>query len=214
MTVDLSWTIQPKSDQINADDLINGPLMITVTGVAKCAEPEQPIAISFQGEKRVYKPGKSMRRVLVKAWGSDGAAYVGRSMTLYRDDKVRFGGFETGGIRISHMSHIPGPFMMALTESKAKRKPFTVQPLSVSRETPTDEELIARLVGALKDATTAERVQELMDSDAAKGLVERHPDNSDLMAAWTEALARTVVPPATETPVENFEWPAPDQEKE
>ena len=92
-------------------------------------------------------------------------------------------------------------------------------PKYVSRETPkpaapSDEELIARLVGALKAAATAERVQELMDSDAAKGLVERHPDNSDLMASWTEALARAVVPPVTETPVENFEWPAPDQEKE
>jgi hypothetical protein len=55
-------------------------------------------------------------------------------MTLYRDPTVKFGGFETGGIRISHLSHIDKPTTMALTATRASRKPFTVQPLKMEAE--------------------------------------------------------------------------------
>src|ERR1700678_183677 len=100
---DLSTTIAPKTDQLNADDFIGrGPMTIVVSAVKLCAEPDQPIAISFNGDGgKPYKPGKSMRRVLVNTWGPDGNSYVGRSMTLFRDEKVLFGGLAVGGIRIS-----------------------------------------------------------------------------------------------------------------
>jgi hypothetical protein len=127
---DLRTTILPKSDQINADNLIGGPITIKVTKVSLCPEAEQPIAINFEGDNgKPFKPGKSMRRVLVNVWGPDGNAYTGRSMTLYRDDKVQFGGLAVGGIRISHMSNIKAPVTMALTATRANRKPFTVKPL-------------------------------------------------------------------------------------
>ncbi len=132
---DLSQTIAPKSDQLNADDLIGGPRTIKVTGVLKMREPDQPVAINFEGDGgKPYKPGKSMRRVLVRVWGSEGADYVGRRMTLYRDDTVQFGGVAVGGIRISHMSHIERSVTMALTVTRASRRPFTVQPLPAERD--------------------------------------------------------------------------------
>ena len=53
-------------------------------------------------------------------------------MTLYCDPAVQFGGMKVGGIRISHMSHMDKPQTMALTATRSKRAPFTVQPLSVS----------------------------------------------------------------------------------
>jgi len=131
--IDLSTTIQAKSDQLNADDLISGPITIKVTGVKGTSEPTQPIAISYEGDNgKPYKPCKSMRRVMVIAWGSRGADYVGRSMTVYRDNDVAFGGIKVGGIRISHMSHLEGPLTMALTVTRASRKPYTVQPLAVA----------------------------------------------------------------------------------
>lgn len=131
--VDLTDTIIPKSDQLNADDLIGRTLTIKITGVNRCKEPEQPIALSFEGDNgKPYKPGKSMRRVLVNVWGPDGQGYVGRSLTLYRDDEVVFGGLKVGGIRISNMSDITKNVTMALTASRASRKPFTVQPMKVS----------------------------------------------------------------------------------
>lgn len=139
--IDLRGTIKPKSDQLNADDLIGGPVTIRITGVA-VGEGEQPVSISFDGDGgKPFKPGKSMRRVLVNLWGPDGAAYIGRSLTIYRDEQVVFGGVEVGGIRISHMSHLQRETTMALTATKAKRKPFTVRPLVV--EKPADKAAIA-----------------------------------------------------------------------
>jgi hypothetical protein len=131
---DLSQTIAPKSDQLNADDLIGGPRTITVTKVSQMREPDQPIAVYFEGDGgKPYKPGKSMRRVLVRVWGKDGAAYAGRRMTLYRDDTVMFGGVAVGGIRISHMSDIDQAVTIPLTVTRASRKPFTVKPLPPER---------------------------------------------------------------------------------
>ena len=139
---DLSKTIQAKSDQLNADDLFAGPINVTVTKVSKAAG-DQPIAISYQGDEgKPYKPCKSMRRVLVHVWGSDGSKYVGRSMTLYRDPNVTFGGQAVGGIRISHMSNINGPVTMALTASKLSKRPYTVKPLKVEDVAKADPEVI------------------------------------------------------------------------
>jgi len=120
-----------KSDQLNADDLIAGPRTITITGVrANEGSPEQPVSISFEGDSgKPYKPCKSMRRAMVHLWGPDTKNYIGRSMTLYCDPNVMFGGMKTGGIRISHMSHIDAPQTIALTATRARRAPFTVQPL-------------------------------------------------------------------------------------
>ncbi len=126
---DLAQTIAPKSDQLNADDLIAGPRTIVVTRVA-APGGDQPISIYFEGDNdKPYKPGKSMRRVLVQLWGSDGSAYVGRAMTLYRDPNIRFGGDIVGGIRISHMSDIDGTKTLPLTVTRGQRKPYTVKPL-------------------------------------------------------------------------------------
>jgi len=128
---DVSATIDPKSNQMNADDLIGGPKTITITKVsANQSSTEQPIAISYQGDNgKPYYPCKSMRRVLVSVWGKDGASYVGRSLTLYRDPTVTWGGLAVGGIRISHMSGMDADMTMALTATKQSRKPYTVKRL-------------------------------------------------------------------------------------
>jgi len=132
-SIDISKTIAPKSDQLNADDLIAGPKTITVTGIKLVAE-DQPVAIHFEGDDgKPYKPCKSMRRVLIKAWGPNGAAYVGRSMTLFLDEQVRFGGAAVGGIRISHLTAIDKPLSMALTATRGTKKAYTVQPLAVQQ---------------------------------------------------------------------------------
>lgn len=128
---DLSTTIAPRSDQLNADDLIGQNKTIKITKVSMASEPEQPICIFFEGDNgKPYKPCKSMRRLLVQIWGRDGNKYAGRSMTIFRDNTVKFGGVDVGGIRISHMSDIDQPITLALTASKTSRKPYTVKPLA------------------------------------------------------------------------------------
>lgn len=133
MTEDMRQVIIPKSDQLNADDLIAGPMTVKITGVSIKGGTEQLIAISFEGDNgKPYKACKSMCRVLVLAWGADSKKYAGRSMTLYCDPTVKWGGMAVGGIRISHMSDIPESLTMALTATRGNKKPYTVKPLAVS----------------------------------------------------------------------------------
>lgn len=130
--IDMTETIKPKSDQLNADDLIGNDLTIKITKVEK-SSTEQPIAIRYDGDSgKPYMPCKSMRRVMVQLWGKDASQYVGRSMTLFRDAKVTWAGTEVGGIRISHMSDINGKQTMSLTASNKSKKPFVVLPLGSS----------------------------------------------------------------------------------
>ncbi len=131
---DMRPTIIPKSDQLNADDLIGQSRTIKVAKVHLTVEADQPVAVHYEGDDgKPYKPCKSMRRVMVNIWGPNAGKYAGRSMTLYRDDKVTWGGLQVGGIRISHMSNISEPVTMALTAAKASKKPFTVQPLKTAQ---------------------------------------------------------------------------------
>jgi len=124
-------TIAPKSDQLNADDLIAGPKNITITRVT-VAPGEQPVSIYFDGDGgKPYKPGKSMRRVLVKLYDNKAENLVGQSLTLFLDTAVKWAGQAVGGIRISHATGIQAPLTMALTENKGARKLFTVKPLIV-----------------------------------------------------------------------------------
>lgn len=142
--MDLGTTIEPKSTQLNADDLIMGPLTIRVTKVTNGGTKDQPVAISFEGDNgKPFLPCKSSRRVLVQIWGRDGVSYIGRSMTLYRDPEVKFGGIAVGGIRISHMSNLDHEITLVLTASKTSRKPVTVKPLRNEPNTPTDPEVKA-----------------------------------------------------------------------
>lgn len=129
MNSDMNTVITPKSDQINADDLIGGPMTITVSEVQIKGGQEQPVSIYFEGSSKAFRPCKSMSRVLVQAWGPDANKYKGRSITLYRDPSVKWGGMEVGGIRISHLTDIPNKITMALTATKGQRKPYIVMPL-------------------------------------------------------------------------------------
>lgn len=132
MEMNIGQTIQPKSDQVNADDLIGGSKVIKITEVKVFQREIQPVEISFVGDDgKPYKPSLGMRRVLVQLWGEDEHIYKGRSLTLYRDDKVKFGGSEVGGIRISHASDIKEPTRVLETVAKGKRQPITILPLDV-----------------------------------------------------------------------------------
>jgi hypothetical protein len=136
----MTKTIAPKSDQMNADDLIGGATKTIKITKVSIVMGEQPVSIHYEGDEgKPYKPGKSMRRVLVSLWGADANLYAGRYLTLYNDDKVTFGGVATGGIRISHMSHIDKQVTLALTTTRSNRKPFTVKPLTIAEEVPVSE---------------------------------------------------------------------------
>ncbi len=128
-------TIVPKSNQLNSEQLLYGPLTITVTSVARGSD-DQPITVHYRGENgRPYLPCKSMRKVLIFAWGEDGNKWVGRSMTLFNDLAVKWAGVAVGGIRISHMTHIEREISLQLTATRGKKEPFIIKMLTP----PTDD---------------------------------------------------------------------------
>lgn len=146
--LDLSDTIEPRSDQMNAEDLLSGPRTFTIARVRKTGGADQPVDIYLEEfpASRPFKPSKTVRRLLIVAWGADGSLWAGRRMTLYRDPDVRFGGEAVGGIRVSHLSHIPRRVSVSLSVTRGRRAPYHVDPL------PKDAEP-ARAVGV---DTTAE----------------------------------------------------------
>ena len=126
---DLSVTIKPKSDQLNADDLISGPRTVFIEGVRLGSTEDQPVILDLGEGLQPYKPCKSMRRLLVFCWGKNGKYWKGRNMTIFNDPSVTWAGQAIGGIRISHLSNLDKPVSVALTTTRGKRKPYTVEPL-------------------------------------------------------------------------------------
>ena len=128
--IDLSGTVEAKSDQMNAIDLIGGSKTVVITAVKKVDDVKQPVFISYEGDNgKPYKPCLGMRRILIVAWGSNGAAYVGRSMTLFNNPDVIYAGKKAGGIQISHLSNIDKKINTMLAITRGKRILYIVQPL-------------------------------------------------------------------------------------
>jgi hypothetical protein len=154
---DMSQTTLPRSDQLNADNFIGDATMtikITSVDIRLGDAQGQKLVLHYEGEEgRPYKPCLGMRRLIEFAWGKETDAFIGRSMKIYNDPEVKFGGELTGGIRISHMSDIDRPMTFALSIAKAKRKAFTVRPLHVQlppdrRQLEIDAEAAARAAGS------------------------------------------------------------------
>lgn len=128
-------TAEPRSDQINADDLVGSPRTYTITGV-DTGKAEQKYDISLEGETRVWRPPLTVLRTLIKCWGDDAAAWQGKRATLYCDEKVTFGREAVGGIRVSHVSGIDKPTTVSVTASRGKRQKVTIQPLQDAPQRP------------------------------------------------------------------------------
>jgi hypothetical protein len=123
--------IVAKSDQLNADDLISGPITVQLTSIS-VKRGEQPVTIGISGGHQPWKPCKTTLRVLVFAWGDDYPNWVGRSITLYLDPEVKWGGVKVGGIRIAAMSHIPKRIELSLAETKGKKVTHRIEVLKAT----------------------------------------------------------------------------------
>jgi len=173
--MDLTESIAPRSDQLNADDLISGPVTVTIQEVVPGAA-EQPVdvrLVEFPG--RAYRPSKSMRRVMVMAWGVDASTYTGRRLKLHRNPEITFGRDKVGGIEISALSHIEKPLTVALTATRGKRKNFTVQPLPDApkqAENAIPDEVIRDTNKAFLAGTTADYVAWLKGQNAPQHIIE------------------------------------------
>jgi len=189
---DMRATIAPKSDQMNFDDLVGGAKKTIKITAVSMASGDQPVSMNYEGDNgKPYKPCKSMRRVLVNAWGPNANAYVGRSITLYGDPTVRFGGLEVGGIRISHMSDIAEPITMALTATRAQRKPYTVQPLVTTTSKPpvANPEIDTAIANARLTTNLGELESIAANASKLKGwTAERRKEMAELVKEKRELL--------------------------
>lgn len=127
--MDISQMLEPNSDQLDAIELIGGARVFTVERVAKNNNAEQPLNVHLAEFPRVWRPGKSMRRVLARCWGTDGAKWAGRRVELFCDPDVVFGKEKVGGTRISRLSHIDGPQRIPLLIARGKSATYVVEPL-------------------------------------------------------------------------------------
>jgi hypothetical protein len=127
--MDIANTVAPKSDQLDAVDLIGGPRTFVIERVSK-GNAEQPVNIHLADFPRPWRPSKGMRRVLIAVWGKDASVYAGRCLTLYCDTGVMFGGVAVGGVRISHMSHIEEQQTVPMIVGRGKGGVWKVDPLS------------------------------------------------------------------------------------
>jgi len=159
----------PKSDQINADDLIGGKIEITITAVKVSLSQEQPVSISFAGSTKVYRPCKTMMRVLMAGWGDEEKEYVGKRLLLFRDAGVTFGRDTVGGIRIKGMSHLERDISISLTKARGVRVRAMIEKLETPSERPevkpaptptagiTDADHLALAIAAARKGTDAFR---------------------------------------------------------
>lgn len=188
---DLRYTIVPKSDQLNAEQLMAGDMTITVTDV-RIGSDDQPVVIHYEGEDgRPFKPCKTCRKVLIFAWGEDGRKWVGKSMTLFNDPSVKFGGMSVGGIRISHLSDIQRELVVSLTATKGKKTPHTIKVLKAVKSS------------APKKAETVETIRLRIESDDVAGA-------ADVLSTMGDAARNEIWAQLTEAEIDALTaaWPA------
>lgn len=128
--MDIANSLAPRSDQINADDLVHSPMDVTIREVVN-GKGDQPYDFLLMETDRAYRPNVTMRRLISAAWGTtDGDSFVGRRLRLYCAKVPDPGGKGmTNGIRVSHLSHIDQRFETKLQVSRGRRETFTVDPL-------------------------------------------------------------------------------------
>ena len=150
-------SIVPKSDQLNADDLLTGPMTVTVKAV-KRGNAEQPIDVLLE-ECKPYRPCKTMRRVLIAAWSDDPKNWIGQTMTLFNDPAVKWAGVAIGGIRISHLSGIDNDREFMLTVTRGQKSAFLVRRLEGSPLNEADHLYIDDSKGEIAIAETMEALK-------------------------------------------------------
>lgn len=154
-------------------------MTITVSDVRLSGGADQPVVIHYAGENgRPYKPCLTMRKVLIHAWGPDGRQWVGRSMTLYNDPSVKWGGEEVGGIRISHLTDIERDVKVSLTSTRGKKAKYEIR------------KLVSKIAEHLADIRCAQSV-EALKSEFASGYrnTKDAGERAQLKAAYDARMA-------------------------
>ncbi len=177
---DLRSTIIPRSDQLNSEQLLGGPMILTVSDVRAGGGEDQPVSVYYEADPgRPFKPCKTMRKVLILAWGPDGRQWIGKSMELYCEPSVKFGGEVVGGIRISRLSDIPREIKVSLTATKGRKAMHEIGLLQLS-------DAVTKVLAAISAASNNETMKK------ARAMAESLTSESDIgiaRAAYAKRVA-------------------------
>lgn len=173
----------PNTDQLNADDLIAGPRIFTLVKITKgkgsgSGKGDQPINVHLAEHPYPWRPCKTVRRLLMDAWGPRPGDWPdGAQVELYRDTEVRFGGDTVGGIRVRAMSHLKSAKIEHLsTATRGQRVKWEIRRLEAKPAQDTARPpLAARIAGCV-----AAYAKMGVDLDALTAKLGTKP------AEWTE----------------------------
>ena len=129
---DIRAAIQPRSDQLNYEDFLSGPAVLTIERTEDYRDEKgQPrVAIHMvEYPGRPFKASKTNVKLLAIAWGEDDTDWPGRRVQLSADPTVTYGGKAVGGICVTALSHLPQRFTAKLSVARGKKKDFPVEPL-------------------------------------------------------------------------------------
>lgn len=136
----LQQALAPKSDQLNADDLIAANKIIVISGVNINLGSEQKIIINYYGDNgKPWKPSKGMGRVLTELLGGDPDKWVGETVELFRNKEIRFGKEKCGGIQIAGMSAVRNVTTLLITTAKGKKSSITINPIAALGNAPAQQ---------------------------------------------------------------------------
>lgn len=183
--MDISSTLEPNSDQLDAVELLGGPRIFTIESVSK-GNAEQPVNVFLAEFPRPWRPGKSMRRVLAFCWGVDAAQWAGRRAELFCDADVVFGGKAVGRTRISRLSHIDGTKKIPLLVTKGKSAVYIVEPLPDAPQPAGDlQQRITNMVAAYSKAGVTHA---MLEAREGRAMSEWDEGNVASLSALFEAL--------------------------
>lgn len=196
---DISGTLAAKSNQLNADDLIGGPIVVRIEDV-RHGDEDQPMVIDISGGHQPWKPGKTARRCLAACWGTRCRKWIGRSVELYRDPDVTFGGQKVGGIRVRAASHIEAPVPVMLTATRGKKALHRIEVLKSAPPGPrpalmacvksfnaTQMDLIDFMQAKSKDNVSPGPVDSWPDRKVSEVLARLQGSGGETFNAWLAA---------------------------
>ena len=174
--MNITEALAPASDQLDAVELVEPRTFTIDTGSRLGKREGRTVAeIRLVGFDRVWRPSKGMLDVLAACWGIDGTRWAGHRVTVYNDQSVMYGKDNTGGVRISHLSHIDGPRDVRIRANGAGRtKLWHVDPLTepapVSQPTPADVAACTDLteLAAMHAAATSPELRALIRARKAE----------------------------------------------
>ena len=167
--IDVTKAIEPKSDQLNSDDLLTGPRTIRIREVKVQPGQEQPVWIYFDGDDgKPWKSCKTATRTLAAIWGPDASRWLGLSLTLYCDPDVTWGGAKVGGIRVSHMEGLTSARTLMLTKTRGKKGATVIKPLDVTAPKQAEQTKPADNPAPVVDRSELKRQMDEIGTDAAR----------------------------------------------